>query len=114
MRSISSSVAARSQAALPITYWRTAEWPTMAPTLTARPRRSRTSRYSAKLSNSQRMPFSIASSDMPSTYSSMRMSVRRSPGRQGASVKPQLPVTIVVTPCQEEQEASGSHVSWAS
>jgi hypothetical protein len=86
----------------------------MAPTLTARPPRSRVPRYSAKLSNSQRIPFSMASRDIPSTYSSMRMRVPRSPGRQGARVKPQLPVTMVVMPCQEEQEASGSQVSWAS
>ena len=29
-------------------------------------------------------------------------------------VKPQLPVTMVVTPCQEVHEAAGSHVSWGS
>ena len=33
------------------------------------------------------------------------MRVRRSPARHGASVKPQLPITTVVTPCQDEQEA---------
>ena len=114
IRSISSSDAARSHAAAPITYWRIAEWPTSAPTFTHRPPRSSASRYSPKLSKSHRMPFCIASSDMPSTYWSMRIIVSRSPVRHGAIVKPQLPVTTVVTPCQEEQDASGSQVSWAS
>ena len=83
-------------------------------TLTHRGRRSRLSRYSRKVSNSHRMPFCIASSDMPSTYSSIFIRVSRSSGRHGASVKPQLPVTMVVTPCHDVHEALGSHVSWAS
>ena len=29
-------------------------------------------------------------------------------------VKPQLPVTMVVTPCHEVHDALGSQVSWAS
>ncbi len=44
----------------------------------------------------------------------MRIRVSRSASRHGARVNPQLPMTTVVTPCQEEQEANGSHVSWAS
>src|SRR5262249_35992280 len=32
----------------------------------------------------------------------------------GASVKPQLPMTTVVTPCQQEQLPSGSQNTWAS
>ena len=32
----------------------------------------------------------------------------------GASVKPQLPMTTVVTPCQHDGVKSGSHVTWAS
>ncbi len=114
IRSSSSAVAARSHAASPMTNWRTAEWPISGATLTASGRRSSVSRYSRNVSNSQRMPFSIASSDMPSTYSSIFISVRRSSGRHGATVKPQLPVTMVVTPCQEVHDALGSHVSWAS
>jgi len=35
-------------------------------------------------------------------------------GRQGAMVKPQLPITTVVTPSDEEGVAKGSQVSWAS
>ena len=44
----------------------------------------------------------------------MRIRVSRSSARHGASVKPQLPITTVVTPCHEEQEARLSHVIWAS
>jgi hypothetical protein len=33
---------------------------------------------------------------------------------QGASVKPQLPITTLVTPCQHEQVPSGSQNTWAS
>ena len=83
-------------------------------TFTQRGRRSIASRYSRKVSNSHWMPFCIASSDMPSTYSSIFIRVRRSWGRQGAMVKPQLPVTMVVTPCHEVHDALGSQVSWAS
>ena len=114
MRPSSSSVASRVHAASPMTNWRTAEWPMSGATLTHRGRRSRASRYSRKVSNSHRMPFCIASRDMPSTYSSIFITIRRSSGRHGASVKPQLPVTMVVTPCHEVQEALGSQVSWAS
>ena len=34
--------------------------------------------------------------------------------RTGASVKPQLPMTTLVTPCQHEQVPSGSQKTWAS
>ena len=36
------------------------------------------------------------------------------PGNDGASVKPQLPITTEVTPCQHELLPSGSQNSWAS
>ncbi len=114
MRSSSSSVASRSHAASPMTNWRTAECPISGATLTQSGRRSSASRYSRKVSKSHRMPFCIASSDMPSTYSSIFISVSRSCGRHGASVKPQLPVTMVVTPCHDVHDALGSQVSWAS
>ena len=71
-------------------------------------RRSIASRYSRKVSNSHWIPFCIASRDMPSTYSSIFIRVRRSSGPQGAMVKPQLPVTMVVTPCHEVHDALGS------
>ena len=35
-------------------------------------------------------------------------------GRQGAIVKPQLPITTVVTPRAVDGVAKASHVSWAS
>ena len=37
-----------------------------------------------------------------------------SSGFDGASVKPQLPVTTVVTPCHDDGDADGSKWSWAS
>jgi len=42
------------------------------------------------------------------------MSVSRSASRQGAMVKPQLPMTTVVTPCHGEGLACGSQKSWQS
>ncbi len=51
---------------------------------------------------------------MPSTRLSMESSQPRSSGRLGASVKPQLPVSSVVTPCHEAGDAVGSQSSWAS
>ena len=36
------------------------------------------------------------------------------PGRDGASVNPQLPITAVVTPCQHDDVPSGSQNIWAS
>ncbi len=114
MRSSSSSVASRSHAASPMTNCRTAECPMSGATFTHSGSRSSASRYSRKVSNSHWMPFCIASSDMPSTYSSIFIRVRRSSGRHGARVKPQLPVTMVVTPCHDVHDALGSQVSWAS
>ena len=32
----------------------------------------------------------------------------------GAREKPQLPITTLVTPCQQEQVPSGSQLTWAS
>ena len=40
---------------------------------------------------------------MPSTFSSVRMMRSRWVGRVGATEKPQLPITTVVTPCHGEQ-----------
>ena len=39
---------------------------------------------------------------MPSTCSSMRRRRSRAAGRHGARAKPQLPITTVVTPCQQD------------
>ena len=75
---------------------------------------STASRYSGNVVQSHEMPCSSAARLMPSTRSSMRMMRSRPDGAHGASVKPQLPMTTVVTPCQEEHEASGSQVICAS
>ncbi len=56
----------------------------------------------------------MASSDMPSTCVRLRMITSRCCGRQGAMVKPQLPITTVVTPSAVDGVAKGSHVSCAS
>src|SRR5215470_7002956 len=45
---------------------------------------------------------------MPSTNWSRRIRVSRCSGRHGATVKPQLPITTVVTPCHGDGLADGS------
>ena len=35
-------------------------------------------------------------------------------GRTGAKPTPQLPITAVVTPCQQDGASSGSQVAWPS
>ena len=77
---------------------RTEEWPTKEATLGTRPRRSSEARYSGYDSKSQLMPARIASSDMPSTWVRLRTIRSRCAGWHGAIVKPQLPITTVVTP----------------
>ena len=71
-------------------------------------------RYCAKLSNSQRVPASSASTSMPSTTDRLRSSVSRSGAGHGAMPKPQLPITAVVTPSATEGESVGSQVTCAS
>ncbi len=51
---------------------------------------------------------------MPSTCVRFRIVMSRSPGRQGAIVKPQLPMTAVVTPSDGDGRTRGSQVIWAS
>ena len=80
----------------------------------AAPWRSSMSRYCGKVSNSQRMPARSTSSDMPSTWVRLRITSSRSAARQGAMVKPQLPITAVVTPSAGEGETRGSQVICAS
>ena len=111
---ISSAVAARWLASAPITQVRSDEWPTYAARLIAQPVRRSCARYSAKVSNSQRTPRCSTSNDMPSTCVRLRIVSSRSCGRHGAMVKPQLPITAVVTPSAGEGRAYGSQVSWAS
>src|SRR4029450_441328 len=75
---------------------------------------SSTSRNSAKVFHRHSMPASIASSEMSSARWRLRMTRCRSSLAQGASVKPQLPITTVVIPCQQEQVPKGSQKIWAS
>ena len=51
---------------------------------------------------------------MSSTLSIIAASVARSSGRHGANVTPQLPITTLVTPCQQLDVPIGSHAIWAS
>ena len=82
--------------------------------LIAAPRRSSMSKYCGMVSKSQRMPWRSTSSDMPSTCVRFFITSSRSAGRQGAMVKPQLPMIAVVTPSAGEGETSGSQVICAS
>ena len=91
-----------------------AEWPAKAATFRPRPLASSMSMYCGIDSKSQRMPVRKASSDMPSTCVRLRIVRSRSAGLQGAIVKPQLPMTAVVTPSCGEGSANGSQVSCAS
>ena len=61
------------------------------------------------------MPAAIASAGMSSARSRLRTTRCSLAGRgTGASVKPQLPMTTVVTPCQQELVPSGSQNTCAS
>jgi hypothetical protein len=51
---------------------------------------------------------------MSSTPSIRRISMSWSPGRQGAKPTPQLPITQVVTPCQEVGESWAAQVACPS
>ena len=114
MRSISASVALRSVASSPSTYSRNAVCPIIAATLSRLSMRSSVSRYSGKVSNDQSIPASSASTDIPSTFSSVRAITPRCSGRVGAIVKPQLPITTDVTPCQHDGVRSPCQVTCAS
>ena len=78
----------------------------------AQPTVSRASRYSGNVSKGQSAPRPARSAvtDMPSTFSSVRMMRSRCVGRVGATEKPQLPITTVVTPCHGEQLTSWSQM----
>ena len=110
----SASVAARSDASSPRAQVLTEECPMKEATFGTMPLRSSMSRYCGYVSKSQSTPASSASSDMPSTWVRLRRVRSRSRSRHGAMVKPQLPMTTVVTPRPTDGVAHGSHVSWAS
>ena len=75
---------------------------------------SRQSRNSGKVVQRHSMPAAIAAGGMSSARSRLRMTMCLSAAAQGASVKPQLPMTTVVTPCQQEEVPSGSQKTCAS
>ncbi len=56
----------------------------------------------------------MASGEMSSARSRLAITRSFSSGLHGARVKPQLPITTLVTPCQHEQVPSGSQETWAS
>src|SRR6266540_3963840 len=60
------------------------------------------------------MPASIASAEMSSARWRLRMTRFLSAFAHGASVKPQLPITTLVMPCQQEEVPSGSQKTCAS
>ena len=70
--------------------------------------------YSGKVSHSHWMPSCMAAPGMSSTASIRSMSSSRRSSRTGAKPTPQLPITTLVTPWEEEGESIGSQVAWAS
>ena len=82
----------------------------------AGPRASTASRYSGNVSNGHCSPSPArsASALMPSTFSSVRTMRSRCAGRVGATPKPQLPMTTVVTPCHGDTVSMRSQKIWAS
>ena len=72
------------------------------------------SRYSPNDSHPQGMPSWRAVPGMSSTDSISSTSSFSVPGRTGAKPTPQLPITIVVTPCQELGVTSLSQQTWPS
>ena len=111
---ISSSVAARSDPSGPMTEVRTGECPTKAATLGTGFFALRKARYSGKVSNPHWTPDRSASRFIPSTTDRLAATRSRHRGGQGAMPKPQLPITMVVTPSDGDGEAVGSQVSCAS
>ena len=88
-------------------YWRT---------LTPFGMRSRVSRYSGMVSQSQfgSIPSTIDANGMASVRTIVSIERSRKSGLTGAKPKPQLPSTTEVTPCQLEIEQYGSQCTCAS
>jgi hypothetical protein len=63
---------------------------------------------------SYQAPWRSTSSDMPSTCVRFFITSSRSAGLHGAMVKPQLPISAVVTPREGDGETIGSQVTCAS
>jgi hypothetical protein len=66
------------------------------------------------VSKLQSIPSARATGSMSSARSRLRTTRARSSERTGASVKPQLPMTADVTPCQHELLPEASQKTWAS
>ena len=100
-----------------MTYRRSGVWPNRAATLIAEPRFSSVSRYCGKVSNGQASPrpglqrVEAHALDLLERLHD-QLAVRRRV--VGATPKPQLPITVVVTPCQGEMLSMRSHRICAS
>ena len=110
---VSSSVAARSHAACPIALRRSGLWPTSGIMFSPRPM-SMASRYSPKVSHVHGSTEASERNGRSSTQQKVASIGSRCSGRSGASVRPQLPVSTVVTPCQMDEVQSRSQNGWAS
>src|SRR5499426_306120 len=75
---------------------------------------SSVSSHSGKVVQLQRMPAAIAAPEMSSARSRLRTTMALSVSAHGASVKPQLPMTTLVIPCQHDDVPSGSQKICAS
>ena len=75
---------------------------------------SRASRYWGKVSQRQSIPSARAAPGMSSTPSMSWINQSCSSGRAGANPTPQLPNTVVVTPCHDDGVSSGSQVACPS
>ena len=114
MLAISSGVAERSAASSPISNRRRGVCGIIVPTFTALGIDASVSMYSGKVSNEKSTPASRALRDIPSTDSRVSRIVWCISRRVGATPKPQLPSTTLVTPCHEDGVRSRSHNTWAS
>src|SRR5215813_5692875 len=75
---------------------------------------SSVSRNSGNVVHRHSMPASIAAGGMSSARWRLRTTRCLSAAAQGASVKPQLPITTLVMPCQHDEVPSGSQKICAS
>ncbi len=95
----------------PITYVRSAAWGKWVPTSSVWGFASSESRYSGKVCQSQVSPSASAVPGMSSTPSSSPMSQSWVSECAGANPTPQLPIAIVVTPCNDDGATIGSQVT---
>ena len=98
----------------PMAHVRRAECPILAAKLMPFGSRSTASRYWGNVSKLHSMPAASAAGSMSSARSRLRTTRARWSDRTGARVKPQLPMTADVTPCQHELDPVASQNTWAS